>query len=798
MASSSPWRQLLTIVTWAHICSRSLLNSEDISAEPHHCARALLLVAHADDETLFAGEALLGRKASLPGGCRRALWHVVTVTSSPDDKDDQRRRELRFVMNVARQHGLAAGIIEEAWDFEDCNSEVCGEFQTRGSMSFRDRLVELLGRHPWDFVVTHNEQGEYHHAQHVGLHNAVRAALSEGHADRGGKQPAMLVFNPIPEVNVSLSLGKRRMLNVYLQMTPTRARQMVFDSLTQYSEHLVPVNLFQRPQPLQPLFFLGITQVADLHFQYAWALVPSRPWGDFDIDGCKQQLQIYLDNTLSLSCGSGSHRAHLPHYPEICQALTREVGGLSARLRNQLDAMVQMDVAQEELPEVPMHPPTLRCLSTSPPVGVHGSILGWEINAKASGVSYIEMLAVRPILVGWKQGYKGRAYKIIGSSGPRLLSPSITLVETAKLSQPTPIEVQPDDVIGWGFYTNIADVNSLSPLPRGEQAPQLCLGAKGCDESGLCIFDTPPPDDPALNVKVVKVSASVAPAAVRAPLGPGPFYKVLEALDISALVDRSTSYEELLTLRQRLEHPDLGLFEDKIRLRQELLPAAGVLSTPSIHLSNTDFDIARFLHGRRSFVVKPSHMSESQNVFVVQDGINLLQRAWGYPNPVSSIEDIQAAVNEFTKQTALDWECRALVSSKPGVVVEELVLAQDQQGMHLVDEYKFYVSWGLVMFGENVPFSSGSVMEISRSGEILTTKMSCPPFCVAPCYSRMVEVAERVAKHARTDYLRVDLLVSGRCEDVFVSEVELFPASDFSQALKDTIAERWRRGYNIV
>lgn len=71
-----------------------------------------------------------------------------------------------------------------------------------------------------------------------------------------------------------------------------------------------------------------------------------------------------------------------------------------------------------------------------------------------------------------------------------------------------------------------------------------------------------------------------------------------------------------------------------------------------IHLSNDDFDIARFLKGRKNYVVcpelvlegfgckrlipsaafgcqvKPSHMSESQNVFVVQDGHGLRAVRW--------------------------------------------------------------------------------------------------------------------------------------------------------------------------
>ncbi|CAE7784423.1 unnamed protein product, partial [Symbiodinium pilosum] len=194
--------------------------------------------------------------------------------------------------------------------------------------------------------------------------------------------------------------------------------------------------------------------------------------------------------------------------------------------------------------------------------------------------------------------------------------------------------------------------------------------------------------------------------------------------------------------------------------------------------------------------VKPSHMSESQNVFVMHNGINLLRQAWGWPGQ-SPIDEIQAAVYEFSKKTALDWECKALVASKPGVIVEELVLAEVEGGRFTVDEFKFYTVFGQVAFGEEIFSSAGTVMEIDRNGQILTNKMECPPFCVRPCYAQMVEIAEKVATYARADFLRVDVLVAGRCDGLYVSEVELFPASDFSPFLKEAVAGRWRAGYGV-
>lgn len=46
-------------------------------------------------------------------------------------------------------------------------------------------------------------------------------------------------------------------------------------------------------------------------------------------------------------------------------------------------------------------------------------------------------------------------------------------------------------------------------------------------------------------------------------------------------------------------------------------------------------------------MVKPSHMSESQNVFVVRDGVDLLRMAWGHP-PEVDVEHIQKAVHSHS------------------------------------------------------------------------------------------------------------------------------------------------------
>ncbi|CAE8606393.1 unnamed protein product [Polarella glacialis] len=676
------------------------------------------------------------------------------------------------------------------WDYTDCNYQHCGEFLYGGAVPFEERLHQLLVREKLDYIVTHNANGEYGHIQHSGLCSLVTAALGKLRAE-GAHAPQMLVFNPMPELNITQTVGKKRMFKAYT-VRVSKARWQVFDALQHWSEHIIPVDLYLRPSELGLVYMQGIIQGTGLPFMHYWPLFPDQPWqqGKYTAEKGIAVTEKFFARMLEEAC---DRKTDVLAYPHMCAALRRQLANSSSdlykRAAYQQERFAQTPDATLPKPEIAA---TLRCVMPQQRVGKFGKIVSFKFTAQSASNAWVEALVFRPILVGWKQGYKGRSYKIIGSSGISLVNPAY--VGEATVRAPGGIAVQPDDVLGWGVYDNVS-ADELEPLPRGEQQKQMCIGRKGCDEAGLCTLDTPQPDN--LSITVQAITAEVkASAAVPKKKGFEGMYEVMEALDISEFVEADTSYEELMTLRHRLQHPDLGLFEDKIRLRAELLPAAGVLATPSIHMSNQDFDVARFLHDRKSYVVKPSHMSESQNVFVMQDGVNLLLRAWGNPHPYSTVEEIQQSVNSFSKQHALDWECKALVGASPGVIVEELVLAASSQNQLFVDEYKFYTSWGQVVLAESVPFSSGAMMEIDRDGQILTHKMECPPWCVSPCYRQMVEIAERVAQHARTDFLRVDILRRD-CEALFVSEVELFPGSDFSQAVKDAIAQRWREGYGV-
>lgn len=434
--------------------------------------------------------------------------------------------------------------------------------------------------------------------------------------------------------------------------------------------------------------------------------------------------------------------------------------------------------------------PSRICLWNTSVASDWGRIASWTFLGHigdATGPQWVELMALRPIYVGWRQGYKGRTFRILGGTGPFLAD--FDTDGYARVSQPGRLHVQAGDVLGWRRWSGSQKGEGTDAVDPG-LANVWCQSAD-CDEAGLCPFK----GSMSSGAPYVGVSAEVWPESAPQPL-PGRM-PIMPALDLSGLITANTTYEEFLTIRSKIQHPSLHLFEDKIRLRKELLPSIGVVATPSILLTNTEPErVLESIRGKQAYVVKPSHMSESQNVFVVRDGINILQQAWGHPAPQVKPEDIQRAVLDFMRTSALDWECSALVSVPPGVVVEELIMSTTG-GSLMVDEYKFYVVWGVVVFGESVPFSSGTVSWIDVMGNILQSRGSCPPYCVAPCYKRMVEIAERVARSAKTDFLRVDILIDGHCDGLFISELELFPASEFDFFLRHEVASRWRRGYGF-
>ena len=96
---------------------------------------------------------------------------------------------------------------------------------------------------------------------------------------------------------------------------------------------------------------------------------------------------------------------------------------------------------------------------------------------------------------------------------------------------------------------------------------------------------------------------------------------VMKQLDLSGKVTVTTTYEQLMTLRDSLVDPALRMFMDKIEFKK-YLGRIGVAHTPTLFMSNErpPWNLAQYVDGREDYVVKPVHFSMAGYAFLVQDG----------------------------------------------------------------------------------------------------------------------------------------------------------------------------------
>jgi LmbE family N-acetylglucosaminyl deacetylase len=131
--------------------------------------RALIIVAHPDDETIWMGGTILMNK--------QVNWTVYSLCRASDtDRAPKFQRVCEYLG--------AQGLID---DLDDSGDSGIIESEKEISAMVLDRF----NNKKFDYIFTHGANGEYGHAKHVGVHKAVRSLITSGHI----KASRILFFN---------------------------------------------------------------------------------------------------------------------------------------------------------------------------------------------------------------------------------------------------------------------------------------------------------------------------------------------------------------------------------------------------------------------------------------------------------------------------------------------------------------------------------------------------------------------------------------------------------------------------
>lgn len=115
----------------------------------------LMIVAHPDDETIFAGGMLLKENG----------WKVVVVTDGGGDNNDSEERKQEFI-NVMNHLNIKE---YEILGFKDDMNNVLYD-----ENEVENKLRKIIDSKKWSKIITHNKDGEYGHIVHKSVHNIVK------------------------------------------------------------------------------------------------------------------------------------------------------------------------------------------------------------------------------------------------------------------------------------------------------------------------------------------------------------------------------------------------------------------------------------------------------------------------------------------------------------------------------------------------------------------------------------------------------------------------------------------------
>ncbi len=192
--------------------------------------RAVVIVAHPDDETIWMGGFILKHP--------ELDWTIMALCRASDlDRAPKFKR-------VCERYGATAII-------EDMDDE--GNLDYAQTVSEAGRLAaRYLGKLPIDYLFTHGANGEYGHEAHVATHEAVKTLVAEGRiqAKRAFcfsyvKKDRKLYgqLKPAASADVTLNLSKKQFM----------AKKAIMTDIYGFSPDGIDTNYCTNPEAFKEL-----------------------------------------------------------------------------------------------------------------------------------------------------------------------------------------------------------------------------------------------------------------------------------------------------------------------------------------------------------------------------------------------------------------------------------------------------------------------------------------------------------------------------------------------------------------
>jgi len=311
-------------------------------------------------------------------------------------------------------------------------------------------------------------------------------------------------------------------------------------------------------------------------------------------------------------------------------------------------------------------------------------------------------------------------------------------------------------------------------------------------------------------------------AAETLPAYPAP---LTDEFDLSPGVHPGMDLFDLMRQREDSEAAGLHRYSDKVRFKTRLM-REGIPVPKIFHMSNESPDVLELLKGLGTsrFVAKPTHLAATSFVYVMRDGVNLVN------GRSTSLDEVEEGLRASWEDRHVDdW---ATESTPPGVIVEELVEPPERDGQQgsTPDELKcqtffgemFYCEWVFVRNMTTGRDGAQHFLGAHLHGDRARPTMSHGAFGIPnfeskgyifkdrSCFGctervplaaeewlRLVEIVERVA--AGTDHIRIDVFVTpGGKPVVNEANISFLKISKLPSNLVEEMRRRWLEGYRAT